>query len=78
MPRKGAPRRRRRSTARPVSAAAARAVERILASPDTFALLVRRLEAAGWHVEREPGRETSIARPERGERGAPQSPARER
>jgi len=76
MPRKGAPRRRRR-TARPVSAAAARAVERVLASPDAFALLVRRLEAAGWHVEREPGRETGIARPER-ERGAPQSPARER
>jgi hypothetical protein len=38
-----------------VRAAAARAVERVLSSPEAFDLLVRRLEDAGWHVEREPG-----------------------
>jgi hypothetical protein len=73
MARKEAPRRGRR-TARPVSAAAARAVERVLSSPDAFALLVRRLEAAGWHVEREPGEQ----RTHRTERAAPLSPARDR
>jgi len=35
-----------------VRAAAARAVDRVLSSEETFALLIRRLEAAGWHVER--------------------------
>ena len=49
-------RRRRRAparTARPVRIAAARAVDAVLGSRDAFALLVRRLEAAGWRVERE-------------------------
>lgn len=42
----------RHSVARPVHAAAARAVERVLRSEEAFALLISRLEAAGWHVER--------------------------
>jgi len=32
--------------------AAARAVERVFASEETFALLIRRLEQAGWRIER--------------------------
>jgi len=32
--------------------AAARAVERVLSSRESFALLIRRLESAGWHIER--------------------------
>jgi hypothetical protein len=36
-----------------VRSAAARAVERVLGSPGAFALLIRRLEAAGWRIERE-------------------------
>jgi hypothetical protein len=35
-----------------VRAAAARAVSRVLSSEDALALLVRRLEAAGWRIER--------------------------
>jgi hypothetical protein len=46
-------RRRPARTARPVRSAAERAVERVLSSDEAFALLVRRLEAAGWHIERE-------------------------
>src|SRR5262245_34120263 len=46
-------RRARPDTARHVRAAAARAVDRILASADAFEVLVQRLEAAGWHIERE-------------------------
>jgi len=42
-----------------VRAAAARAVERVLSSRDAFALLIRRLEAAGWRIEREPPAEES-------------------
>jgi hypothetical protein len=42
----------RRSVARPVRDAAARAVEKVLRSEEAFALLISRLEAAGWHVER--------------------------
>ena len=42
----------RRSVARPVRDAAARAVERVLRSEEAFALLITRLEAAGGHVER--------------------------
>jgi hypothetical protein len=39
-----------------VRIAAARAVEQVLASSHAFKLLIRRLEAAGWHIERdEPG-----------------------
>jgi hypothetical protein len=34
--------------------AAARAVDRVFSSSEAFALLIRRLEAEGWHVEREP------------------------
>jgi hypothetical protein len=45
-----------------VRRAAARAVERVLSSEEALALLVRRLEAAGWHVEREPG-EARLAPP---------------
>jgi hypothetical protein len=52
------PRRRTRRaagrTARSVRAAAVRAVEQVLSSDAAFALLVRRLEEAGWRVEREP------------------------
>ena len=39
-------------TARSVRAAAVRAVEHVLSSDAAFALLVRRLEEAGWRVER--------------------------
>jgi hypothetical protein len=45
--------RRRRTSAR-VSAAAARAVDAVLSSEEALALLVHRLEAAGWHVDRQP------------------------
>ena len=34
--------------------AAARAVERVLSSPDAFALLIARLETEGWRIERAP------------------------
>src|SRR5436309_7994517 len=50
------PLRRRRAgarTARPVRSAAARAVERVLGSAEAFALLIQRLEAAGWRIERD-------------------------
>jgi len=47
-------RRRRAGTAGPVRIAAARAVERVLSSPDAFALLVVRLEAEGWRIEKAP------------------------
>jgi len=55
MPARKRTRRRRAGarTARPVRGAAARAVERVLGSRDAFALLLRRLEAAGWRIERE-------------------------
>ena len=45
--------RRTARTARPVRSAAERAVERVLSSDEAFALLMRRLEAAGWHIERD-------------------------
>jgi hypothetical protein len=35
-----------------VRAAAARAVDQVLSSDEAFELLVRKLEAAGWHIER--------------------------
>jgi hypothetical protein len=61
-PRTGHSTRRRRTSAR-VSAAAARAVDAVLSSEEALALLVHRLEAAGWHVEREPrGAGTAAAR----------------
>src|SRR5881392_3725534 len=55
MPTRKPPRRRRAGarTARPVRSAAARAVDRVLGSADAFALLIRRLEAAGWRIERD-------------------------
>src|SRR5437867_3960 len=55
MPTHKPPQRRRAGarTARAVKSAAARAVERVLSSADAFALLIRRLEAAGWRVERD-------------------------
>jgi hypothetical protein len=55
MPTRKPPRRRRAGarTVRPVRSAAARAVERVLGSADAFALLIRRLEAAGWRIERD-------------------------
>ena len=43
----------RARTARAVKSAAARAVERVLGSADAFALLIQRLEAAGWRIERD-------------------------
>jgi len=45
-----------------VSAAAARAVDRVLASDEMFALLIQRLEDAGWHVER-PAHEIPLTPP---------------
>jgi len=49
------PRARRPSrTAAPVRAAAALAVERVLGSQEAFALMIDRLEAAGWRIERAP------------------------
>ena len=45
---------RRVGTAAAIGAAAARAVDRVLSSEEALALLLRRLEAAGWHIEREP------------------------
>ena len=44
--------RRTKRTARPVSIAAARAVDRVLSSKESFALLIRRLQDAGWQIER--------------------------
>jgi hypothetical protein len=38
-----------------VRAAVARAVEHVLSSKEALELLVRRLEAAGWHIEQAPG-----------------------
>ena len=35
-----------------VRSAAARAVDRVLSSRESFALLIRRLESAGWQIER--------------------------
>jgi hypothetical protein len=43
-----------RRTPESIRAAAARAVDRVLASEDAFALLIERLEHAGWRVERTP------------------------
>ena len=49
------PRARRPSrTAAPVRTAAALAVERVLGSQEAFALMIDRLEAAGWRIERAP------------------------
>jgi hypothetical protein len=45
---------RRPRTAAPVRAAAARAVDRVLSSPDAFSLLIHRLEGEGWRIERAP------------------------
>jgi hypothetical protein len=56
MPPRPAHSTRRKRTSAHVSAAAARAVDAVLSSDEALALLVRRLEAAGWHVEREPRR----------------------
>jgi hypothetical protein len=47
---------------REIAAAAARAVEQVLSSSDALALLVRRLEEAGWHIEPEPAAATPPAR----------------
>jgi hypothetical protein len=46
------PPRRRASTRRSVRAAAERAVDRLLSSEESFALLIRRLQDAGWQIER--------------------------
>lgn len=53
-PRSSRTSRRRVRSAAPLRAAAARAVERVLSSPDAFALLIGRLEAEGWRIERVP------------------------
>jgi hypothetical protein len=50
----------RRTRSNPIRTAAARAVDRVLSSDASFALLIRRLEAAGWHIERP---SASAARP---------------
>ena len=41
-------------TAAPVRTAAAAAVERVLGSREAFALMIRRLEDAGWRIEPAP------------------------
>jgi hypothetical protein len=64
MPTRKAAARPRRRTARAVHAAAARAVERVLSSEESFALLIQRLEAAGWHIER-PATSEPLTPPER-------------
>jgi hypothetical protein len=64
----GAKRRRSRGarTARPIRLAAARAVEQVLANSRAFNLLIERLEAAGWHVDRErPGATLAVDEPSR-------------
>jgi hypothetical protein len=43
-----------------VRAAASRAVDRVLSSEQSFALLIRRLEAAGWRIERPQSCETAL------------------
>jgi len=53
--RRRAPERVPADTRPPVRAAAMRAVERVLSSEVAFGLLIRRLEEAGWHIEREQG-----------------------
>jgi hypothetical protein len=55
--RRDVPGRKRKTTRRtrrsnPIRTAAARAVDRVLSSDESFELLIRRLEAAGWHIER--------------------------
>jgi hypothetical protein len=55
----------RRSTKQAVRSAAARAVEQVMNSKEAFALMMRRLEAAGWQVERAPNERERPA--ERGE-----------
>jgi len=44
----------KRPTPASVRAAAERAVERVLGSPESFKLMVQRLEQAGWQIERAP------------------------
>jgi len=46
---------RGRRTSRAIRLAAARAVEQVMSSDEALELLVRRLEEAGWHVERAGG-----------------------
>jgi hypothetical protein len=53
------PPRRRARTRRTIRAAAERAVDRLLSSEERFALLIRRLQDAGWQIERP----TSTKRP---------------
>ena len=53
----------KRSTKPAVRSAAARAVEQVMNSKEAFGLMMRRLEAAGWQVERAPGeREQPVER----------------
>lgn len=52
-------------TRKAVQSAAARAVQQVLDSREAFALMMRRLEDAGWRVERAPGEGETPA--ERGE-----------
>ncbi len=52
-------------TRQSVRSAAARAVQQVLNSREAFALMMRRLEDAGWRVERAPGEGDTPA--ERGE-----------
>ena len=46
-----------------MAAAAARAVDRLLSSEAAFEVLVARLEAAGWRIERQPGTRPNARRP---------------
>jgi hypothetical protein len=41
-----------------VRSAVERAVDRVLSSDEAFTLMVRRLEEAGWRIERDPGAST--------------------
>jgi hypothetical protein len=44
-----------------VREAASAAVERVLGSEEAFALLIRKLEAAGWRIERVPAAHAPVA-----------------
>lgn len=55
----------KRATKQAVRSAAARAVEQVMNSKEAFALMMRRLEQAGWQVERAPGEHPRTADAER-------------
>ncbi len=64
-PRRSHARTRDARTAASVRSAAERAVATVLGSDEAFALLIERLEAAGWRVERDAGHAPSLTPPAR-------------